>query len=141
MFNGFVNIENNYIDIENLPKETSAVFYSAEDKIPIEKHVGYKGPCVLYLVRKFYCKEKMSVHLILGYSSPYKVYFNGKPIAWGDESVCWMPLNNVVELQLEKGENTLVYKVARLNGEFEFSAIMSRIEFGSGVLVDIDNKL
>ena len=142
MFNGFTNVKNEYIEHDAPSGEDYKVFYSAEDKIPVEQYVQYKGPCCVYLVREFYSPEEQSVHLIIGHSAPHRVYVNGECIAYSyDNNVCWMPLNNTVEIKLKKGYNQFVYKLVRTNGAFEFSTILSRREFGSGVLVDLENTL
>lgn len=142
MFNGFVNIENEYAASDAPEGSDCKVFYSAEDKIPVESYVQYSGPCCVYLVRDLFSKEEQTIHMLIGHSAPHKVYVNGECVAYShDNNVCWMPLNNAVEIKLKKGKNRLVYKLVRTNGAFEFSTILSQREFGAGVLVDLENYM
>ncbi len=140
MFNGFADINREYVADDDPEGEEYDVFYSAEDKIPVEEHVRYRGPCCVYLTREFIAEKETDVHLLLGYSAPYRVYVNGEKVAWHEgKNVCWMPLNNAVEIKLKKGRNKITYKLVRTSGKFEFSAILSRKNFGEGVLVDFIN--
>lgn len=141
MFNGFVNIDNEYVTGDEPSGDNYITFTSAQDKIPVEEKVTYKGPCCVYLVREVFCEEEQDIHMIIGNSAPYKIFFNGEPVAWyNGANMCWMPLNHTIELKLKKGKNVFVYKLVRRNGKFEFSTILSKKEFGSGVLVDMVNK-
>lgn len=139
MFNGFASINREYLEEDAELSNDHKVFYSAEDKLPVEGNVGYKGTCCVYVKRKFICAEEKKVHMIFGYAQPCKVYLNGETVFENYDNVNWMPLNFAIEANLKKGENTLVYKLIRRNGEFEFSNIISQIEFGRGVLVPLEN--
>lgn len=54
MFNGFVNIDKKYLDVDKLGDEIpDEVLFSGEEIVDIESAVNYKGPCVVYLAREF----------------------------------------------------------------------------------------
>lgn len=140
MFNGFINIDNEYVAGDDPTGEDCVVFHSAEDKLPVEKYVTYRGPCCVYLVREFFCEEAQSIKMIVGHSAAHKVWVNGECVISNKENnVCWMPLNNTIDIKLKKGNNKFVYKLIRTNGEFEFSVILSKFKFGNGVLVELMN--
>jgi hypothetical protein len=129
MFNGYVNIDREYIENEGEPPEDipHKVIYSADDRIPVESAVRYKGPCCVYVERRIFCEDERLIHMFIGYTSPYRIYLNGQLVSeHKGENVCWMPFNGFAELSLKKGENRLVFKLTRLNGQFEFSTMITR---------------
>jgi len=129
MFNGYVNIDRPYIENEGTPDERMRhkVIYSADDRIPVESCVKYKGPCCVYVERRIFCEDERLINMFIGYTSPYKMYLNGElKSEYKGENVCWMPFNGFAALNLKKGENRLVFKLTRLNGEFEFSTMITR---------------
>lgn len=140
MFNSYVNIDKEYLPESAELSDDFKVFYSAEDLLPIENIIGYKGTCCVYVEREFLCEKDETIHMIFGYSNPCKVFLNGELIFENHSCVNWMPFNYAIEANLKKGKNVLVYKVARQSGTFEFSNILSKREHGNGVLVDLDNK-
>ncbi len=140
MFNGYVNIERAYVENEGnisdaLPHK---VFYSAEDKLPIQKYVKYKGPCCVYLEKRVYSETEQTLQEFIGYTAPYKLYVNGELVSeHKGGNVCWMPLNAYAELKLRAGENKIVYKLERNSGAFEFSSFTIRKQTAdNGLLPD-----
>ncbi len=141
MFNGFVSVRNEYLDINKTDECEGIYFYSGCDILPVEKNVTYQGPCCVYLVRDVYSAEEQTVHMFCGNSAPYRVWLNGELVSFNDEYLHWMPLNNVAEVRLRKGKNRLVFKLIRKNGVFCFSTSFSKLMYGNGVLVELDNEV
>lgn len=137
MFNGFVNINRQYIDesfgdLDSLPYRE---FWCADIKIDVEKQIRYKGPCCVYLVRDFVCEEDETVLILLGNNDQYKIWLNNELVAEWNEPVYYMHQNNCIMVKLKKGKNRIVYKLVRKNAKFEFSAMCSQMEPERGVFV------
>ncbi|MDR0287719.1 MAG: ADP-ribosylglycohydrolase family protein [Clostridiales bacterium] len=142
MFNGFVNIDREYIPEEFGPETeiNGDTYYASSDILDIGKIVTYQGPCCLYLVRDIYLNDPNpeDVQFIIGNSGPYKIWVNGKLVSTCKEPTYWTTQNYFVFPELKPGKNRIVYKIVNINGA-KFSNIISHTDFKNNVYVDIDN--
>ena len=135
MFNGFVNIDKKYLDVDKLGDEIpDEVLFSGEEIVDIESAVNYKGPCVVYLARDFYLDEATDAEIMVGNNAPYKLFLNGEIISQRSDYPLYMPLNDLKPIQLKKGRNRLIYKIAR-SDKFRFSLFLTKLHREAGALL------
>lgn len=135
MFNGFVNIDKKYLDVDKLGDEIpDEVLFSGEEIVDIESAVNYKGPCVVYLAREFYLDEATDAEIMVGNNAPYKLFLNGEIISQRSDYPLYMPLNDLKPIQLKKGRNRLIYKIAR-SDKFRFSLFLTKLHREAGALL------
>ena len=145
MFNGYVNIDRQYID------ETFAEVDEIEgeydnfhtDRFEIDEKVGYKGPCCIYLIYDFICPEEYdNAAIFIGNNDAYKVWLNGKLVMESAKSTMYMPYNNYKhDVHIKKGTNRIAMKIVRIGKGFEFSCMLRNVRNNHHWFVDLASIL
>lgn len=101
-----------------------AIIY--EDLFRMEDVMMFHGPCILYLVRQIVSPDDRTVCLQIGHSDKFKLYQDGVLLAEADHTENWTPENiHKLNINLKKGANRFVLKMARTNGASDFSLIFT----------------
>ena len=69
-----------------------------------------------------------------GNNAPYKLFLNGEIISQRSDYPLYMPLNDLKPIQLKKGKNRLIYKIAR-SDKFRFSLFLTKLHHEAGALL------
>jgi ADP-ribosylglycohydrolase len=128
--NGFedtVDIDKEYIaepvsgeyDFKSMGAKVN-VFSAAEDHIDIQELISSIGSAVVYLYTSFRSEQKRKVYLMLGSNDGLKVWLNGKLVVQSHEHRLCTPNNEVVEVELNEGVNTICVKLLRCSDMFDF---------------------
>ena len=98
-----------------------------EDKISAGDLIGFKGPCVVYMVRRLVCPEKRTLGIEIGHTDAYKLWIDGKLVSERD-SVDWWTAENahIHGFELQDGENTIVVRLTRRSDNADFSLIFCK---------------
>ncbi len=127
MFSGWANINREYIDesfadIDELPGTIVNIHH---DIWEMDELVKYKGPCCVYLVWDMVCPDdKPDTILHIGNNDAYRVWLNGDLVAKSDNATMWMPYNMGGGVNLKKGTNRFIFKLARTGNNLNFSLLM-----------------
>lgn len=98
-----------------------------EDKFSFNNLFGFKGPCVVYMVRDVYAPEDMNVCIQIGHSDVFRLWIDGNLLAYSDTTENWTPENiHKINVPLKKGLNRFVVKLARTNGCSDFSIMFTK---------------
>jgi len=93
-----------------------------EDKFSVDQLVGFQGPCVVYMVRYLYSPEDRKVGASIGHSDAFELYINDQLAAKKDHVEWWTSENvHLLGVELKKGLNRIVLKLARRNGRADFN--------------------
>lgn len=123
MFNGFVNVEREYIpeDFSQWPEDFQWVNIHGSE-FDIEEKIGYRGPACVYLVHDFYLDKDFSQgDFHFGCNAPAKIWINGKMVLHNTHHYAWTIFNCNAPAPLKKGHNQIIYKLTRTDA-FHFSA-------------------
>lgn len=97
------------------------------DSFRLEEISPFSGPCVFYLAQKLIAPEEMTVCIQLGYSSPFTLFINGETAAKRDGCNTWTSENvHLTGVKLKAGENRIVLRVTKVNGDCKFNVIYSK---------------
>lgn len=131
MFNGYANIDRQYIDesFKEIDKMRCEKVNFHKDCFEIDEKIGYKGPCCVYLIYEFICPEDFDDAVIfIGNNDAYKVWLNNELILENNKNQMYMIYNNYKEnIILKKGINRMIMKIARTVKEFEFSCLIRNV--------------
>ncbi|MBA4389146.1 MAG: hypothetical protein C0404_14330 [Verrucomicrobia bacterium] len=94
-----------------------AVVYSYENDVDVTGLVGLRGPYCVYLARTVVSPEARRVGLMIGNNCSYRLYLNGSIVSEKDETTCWTPFNTKMIVNLRKGPNQILLKLARHGDE------------------------
>lgn len=106
---------------EDLPEEVPMILERGEDIIT-EKHLGgFKGQACYYLVRTIQSDTPIETTVMLGYTGPFRVWFDGKESIAVNESFAWAPMTKWASMSLTGKPQRLVVKLIRPADFMSFS--------------------
>ncbi len=126
------------------PKYQGFVAYISQDRFCFEDFMKNTMPCVVYMVRNLFVPEDTVANIQIGHSDSFKMWIDGNLIAYSDEREHWTPENiHRKNIQLKRGNNRIVLKLARTSGVTDFSISFTKggpctshfTEFGSSTSV------
>lgn len=138
MFNGFVNIDREYIpeDFSQLPNGGQWVNIHGSE-FDLERYISYRGPACVYLIHEFQLEHAVpNGQFHFGCNAPAKVWINGQLVLVNHQHFAWTIFNCTIPAQLKEGKNQIVYKLTRTD-RFQFSAICRDIDNRSRFLCNI----
>ncbi len=96
-----------------------------EDRFSLSGLFGFQGPCVLYMERKLLSPEDRNACIQIGHTDAFTLWINGKKVAEKDHAD-WSTSGNVnlLDFPIRKGENHIVWKLARHSAQADFSLII-----------------
>jgi hypothetical protein len=98
-----------------------------EDLISFNSLVGFRGPCSIFLLRRFLCPEPRIAHIQIGHSDAFRLWLNGVLVVARENPEWWTGENvRVPHVTLASGENTLLVQLFRRSSEALFSAVFVR---------------
>ena len=108
-------------------KYVEEVFVQEQDSFTMNDLFGFRGPCTAYLSRVLLCPEDMEVCVQIGHSAPFSLWINGNLIAERKCCDTWTAENvHVQGVKLQKGENRVVLRLARVNADAKYNLIFSK---------------
>ena len=97
------------------------------DAFSLEELCGFKAPAVYYMAQLLQAPEDMEVCAQVGYSSPFKLFVNGRLIGERFDTTMWDGENaHFDKIHLKKGENRIVMRLTRQNADAKYSLIFSK---------------
>ena len=112
-----------------------AMVPSYENEVDLSRLIGLRGPYCAYVARTVISPEARPVFIVIGNTDPYRIYLNGELIGETDESLWWVPFNNVHKAELVAGRNEFLIKLVRRGGEMRFTlGLRSRARSGEELL-------
>lgn len=98
-----------------------------EDSFRLEDFFGFQGPCTAYFSRILIAPEDMETCIQIGHTCPFSLSINGSIVARRDGCDNWTGENVHLEnIRLNRGENRIVLRVTRVNGEAKFNLTFSK---------------
>ncbi|MGI5899345.1 MAG: ADP-ribosylglycohydrolase family protein [Christensenellales bacterium] len=118
--NLFSNLGKDYLKEERFAPAENIFTY--EDKFELGQILGFEGSCCVYLEREFEYFGESSPMMIIGNSSPYKLWLNGEMIADSEGYDYWTGENkHICNVSLKQGKNKMLIKLIRTGKSCEFS--------------------
>ncbi len=102
------------------------LFSRRRDTFRMEDVYGFSAPSVCYLAREMVSPADETVCVQMGHSSPFALYINGQLICERRSCDTFDGENvHVQNVQIRKGVNRIVLRLARVNGDAKYSLIFS----------------
>lgn len=132
----FINIEfNGYA--ETIPQKV----YTTEDLFKLSEIQHFEGPHTDYLIATFVFENDGPMEFAIGQTAPFKLWVNGKYIGGSDSSSWWTAENKHFNVNVLRGENTIVLKCAQVSSDAEYSVIPRIVNSGMSHLENFGVKL
>lgn len=111
------------IDIKNIDDFDYKSFDVSEDKIELDRYVGFTGQAAYLLVTDFFSEKSFTVSgLQMGYTDAFRFYLNGTLLAERSESNMFTPENiHIFDVKVKKGANRVAVVLNKYHRGTEFS--------------------
>ena len=109
------------------PKYQGFPAYITGDRFSFSDIMKNTMPCVIYMVKGLFVPEDTVANLQIGHSDAFKMWIDGDLVAYSDDTEHWTPENmHIKNVQLHRGSNRIVLKLARTAGTTDFSIIFTK---------------
>lgn len=109
------------------PKYQGFTAYITGDRFSFDDFMKNTMPCVVYMVKGLFVPEDTVANLQIGHSDAFRLWINGDLVAYSDSTEHWTPENmHIKGLNLKRGNNRIVLKLARSSGTTDFSIIFTK---------------
>jgi uncharacterized protein (DUF362 family) len=99
----------------------SQPIYFFDDYIDIGKYYDYPTSCIVYAFAYFKAPKDQTAELWVGSDEAFKVFVNGEEVYKFDGVRQHSLPNDIIPIDIKKGENTLMVKVLQRMGAFDFA--------------------
>lgn len=148
--NNFADINKEYvpeaepflnIDFDGNAETVAQTVYITEDLFRLSEIQRFEGPHTDYLISTFVFDEDMPIEFAIGQTAPFKLWVNGKFIGGSDSSTWWTCENKHFNLNVKKGENTVILKCAQVSADASYSVIPRVVNSGMSHLENFGTKI